>query len=610
MYKVLLIVLAMVIAVSLVNVFPVFAQDEEITLLTSSELDDVFGPIALYPDPLLAQILPASTFPDQLLQASMLISLKGGSKLIDDQDWDASVKAVAYYPSVIKLMVNDPDWSDAIGQAYINQPEDVMNSIQRLRGRAKLLGYLSSNEQQEVIYEPDYVRIIPAQPEYIYVPVYDPQIVYIERIPSYRTYTFFISFGTGYRIGSWLNRDCDWHRHNTYYHGWQGDNWIHRSRSHVVINNIYVNNYYYDNDRRYDRRVERNRFDDQRNRNYEHRTQGSYQKLAYKIPTRPDANIRPYDTWKKENEPKKSIVSQVMSKAAGKDKQISRPAVTTQQYKPANSVKKPTPSVITNKLDNNKPKVSAATAKPSVSANRAKPMQTYKPSAPRPVTDNNRAVPSETYKPKINNTTNKPAITNNRPQPADTYKPTAPPIAKNESMGNRANPTQTYKPSTPRPVTSNNRAVPIQTYKPKTNESINNRANSTNTYQPREETKNRPVTVDRSEQNIPSARENSSVSNRANPTETYKPRTDESISNRANPTNTYHPREETNNRPVTVNRTEQNVPSARENSSMSNRAVPTETYHPKAEVDKTVRTKTDDEKPKNEVKESRATRSK
>lgn len=212
------------------------------TLFTDDELDDLLAPIALYPDPLLAQILPASTFIDQIDEAARYVRQYGNSARIDDQPWDVSVKAVAHYPDVLFMMDQKYDWTVSLGQAYINQPQDVMDAIQRLRAEAQSVGNLASSPQQQVIIENEIIRIIPAEPVVIYVPQYDPVVVYVERpYPSYG----FITFGIGFTIGAWLNRDCDWHEHRVYYHGWRGGGWISRARPHIrVRNNIYINNNY------------------------------------------------------------------------------------------------------------------------------------------------------------------------------------------------------------------------------------------------------------------------------------------------------------------------------------------------------------------------------
>jgi hypothetical protein len=214
-----------------------WGQDEA-PLLPPEELDALVGPIALYPDPLIAQILPAATFVDQIEDAAAYVR-RNGTGRIDYQPWDLSVRAVAHYPEVLYLMADRYDWTTALGQAYVNQPSEVMDSIQRLRSAAMTEGNLYTTPQQEVIEEPEAIRIVPAVPEYIYVPVYDPQVVYFS--PPDPGFAF-ITFSTGFFIGAWLNRDCDWRRHRVYYHGWRGGGWITQSRPVIRDrSNIYIN---------------------------------------------------------------------------------------------------------------------------------------------------------------------------------------------------------------------------------------------------------------------------------------------------------------------------------------------------------------------------------
>ena len=211
------------------------------TLFTAEELDDLLAPIALYPDPLLAQVLPAATFIDQIDEAARYVRQYGRSARIGDQPWDISVKAVAHYPDVLFMMDQKYDWTAALGQAFINQQQDVMDAIQRLRAEAQSEGNLSSTPQQEVINSDGYISIVPAAADLIYVPQYDPQAVYFESSPPYG----FITFGTGIAIGAWLNRDCDWRGRRVFYHGWQGGGWIGRARMYVHDRkNIYINSRY------------------------------------------------------------------------------------------------------------------------------------------------------------------------------------------------------------------------------------------------------------------------------------------------------------------------------------------------------------------------------
>ena len=210
-------------------------------LLAPEELDDLLSPIALYPDPLIAQMLPAATFIDQIVDAARYVRRHGKSARIDDQPWDLSVRAVAHYPEVLFMMEENFDWTVSLGQAFIEQPQDVMDAIQRLRDYARAQGNLYSTREHQVIYEADFIRIVPARPQYLYVPVYDPQVVYVERYtPSYP----FITFGIGFTIGAWLNRDCDWRQRRVYYHGWRsgGRGWVNRARPHIHDRRgVYIN---------------------------------------------------------------------------------------------------------------------------------------------------------------------------------------------------------------------------------------------------------------------------------------------------------------------------------------------------------------------------------
>ena len=216
--------------------------------LSAEQMDNLLAPIALYPDPLLAQVLPASTFVDQIDQAARwLRSNNNNPAKIDSQKWDVSVKSVGHYPQVVYMMSDKLDWTTALGQAYVNQSTDVLTSVQRLRARAKAAGYLVTTPQQTVIVEKEVIKVVPAQPQVIYVPTYNPQVVYVQpSSPSTGTVVAAaaISFGVGLAIGAWLNNDCNWHTHTVYYHGWHGSGWITTSSHYVHVNSVYVNHRY------------------------------------------------------------------------------------------------------------------------------------------------------------------------------------------------------------------------------------------------------------------------------------------------------------------------------------------------------------------------------
>ncbi len=219
--------------------------------MTADQLDNLLAPIALYPDPLLAQMLPASTYVDQIDQAARYLRANNNQSTgIDNQSWDVSVKSIAHYPQVVFYMSDKLDWTTALGQVYVSQATDLFNSIQRLRGKAKKAGFLVTSPQQTVIVEKEIIKIVPAQAQYIYVPTYNPQVVYVQPASSGPSTgavvaAAAITFTAGLLIGAWLNNDCNWYSHSVYYHGWHGTGWWSRSVSVVHWNNsYYVNSRY------------------------------------------------------------------------------------------------------------------------------------------------------------------------------------------------------------------------------------------------------------------------------------------------------------------------------------------------------------------------------
>jgi Protein of unknown function (DUF3300) len=221
-------------------------QDSGYQPYAPEQLDNLLAPIALYPDPLLAQVLLAATFPDEIQEAARWVPVNDPYN-IDYQSWDVSVKAVAHYPTVLAMLNGQLDWTTALGQAYIYQPADVMTSVQRLRNLAYSQGNLLSTLEQQVIFDGGHIQIVPAQPRLIYVPAYDPGVIYAR--PVYRPgfgFDGFFSFGTGYAIGAWLNHDMDWNSHRVIYDGWDArpGGWRERSRPYVQVTNVYVDNRY------------------------------------------------------------------------------------------------------------------------------------------------------------------------------------------------------------------------------------------------------------------------------------------------------------------------------------------------------------------------------
>jgi len=211
--------------------------------LNQAELAQLLAPIALYPDALIALILPASTVPSDVVLGARYLQGKGNPDLVGNQPWDESVKSLVRYPEVLAWMDQNLEWTASVGEAFVEQPADVMNSIQALREQARAAGNLQDTPQQRVVVEEEIIRIVPADPLVIYVPQYDPEIVYVQ---SYYSGPL-LTFGIGFAVGSWLNYDFDWNRRCIYRGNWRGWNheWNNHHGSHgnqANVVNIDINN--------------------------------------------------------------------------------------------------------------------------------------------------------------------------------------------------------------------------------------------------------------------------------------------------------------------------------------------------------------------------------
>jgi hypothetical protein len=206
---------------------------------SSQELQQLVAPIALYPDALVAQILAASTYPTEIVEADRWIEshskLKGEelAKEVDKQPWDPSVKALTQFPSVLENMDKNLSWTSSLGDAYSNQQQDVTDAVQAMRQQAHKAGHLNSNEQEKVTTQGNTIIIEPANPEVVYVPAYDPWLVYGAPIVAYPGWypvpgMFLagagIGFGVGFGVGffggygwGWHHWGCDWHGHRVIY---------------------------------------------------------------------------------------------------------------------------------------------------------------------------------------------------------------------------------------------------------------------------------------------------------------------------------------------------------------------------------------------------------
>jgi hypothetical protein len=261
--------------------------------LTAEQLDQLTAPIALYPDALLAQVLMAAAYPVDVVAADRFMQKNGNltgdqmEQALQNQPWDISVKTLTHFPSVLKYMDDNLDWTQALGDAFVNQQSDVMASVQHLRAEAYAAGNLKSGPQQTVTNADNQIVIAPANGQTIYVPQYNPQVIYTQgpttvitqpattvvTQPGYSTgdlvATGLLSFTAGVVVGSLINSNNDWfnwNQHTVYvpvyrgpgygwsgwgrppagwgYNGWNQNNHYGNNNININIhnNNINVNN--------------------------------------------------------------------------------------------------------------------------------------------------------------------------------------------------------------------------------------------------------------------------------------------------------------------------------------------------------------------------------
>jgi len=220
---------------------PVFRQEE---------LDQMLAPIALYPDSLLIQVLMAATYPLEVVQAARWVNQNPNLKdenlaiALEQKYWDPSVKSLVNFPSILAMMNDKLEWTQNIGDAFLGQKDQVMATVQHLRAKAYELGNLESTREQVVVVQEKMIVIEPADPRVVYIPAYDPIVVYGPWwYPAYPPYYYYppgyvavrsgiVSFGIGLSVGvawgyAWGN--VNWARHQVY---------VSPAR-HVTINNYY-----------------------------------------------------------------------------------------------------------------------------------------------------------------------------------------------------------------------------------------------------------------------------------------------------------------------------------------------------------------------------------
>ena len=212
-------------------------------------LDQLVQRIALYPDPLLAQVLSASTFSDEIPDAAhwadehhYLTGNALANAITEDQlPWDPSVQALLPFPSIVGQMAADMNWTQQLGNAVLAQRPDVMDAVQRERNLAMNYGYLRTGPQVRVVRTGPFISIEAVNPDYVYVPYYDPAVVFIAPRPGFAiggaiNFGFGFSLGVAFRPWGWGAARIDWASHGWYFHNavW-GRTWANRT--------VYVHNY-------------------------------------------------------------------------------------------------------------------------------------------------------------------------------------------------------------------------------------------------------------------------------------------------------------------------------------------------------------------------------
>jgi len=195
--------------------------------LDAVQLEQLVAPIALYPDKLVAQVLAASTYPRQIADADRWRQMQGSASPdqivagADGQNWDPSVKALTAFPQLLAQMDRNQQWTTDLGNAYYNQPQDVLQAVQVMRRRAQAAGNLESTPQQAVDYDQGYIQLTPVNPQVVYVPTYNPWTVYGEQVSPYPGFSLLgglqsllgsspISYGLGIAMSAFSQTPWGW----------------------------------------------------------------------------------------------------------------------------------------------------------------------------------------------------------------------------------------------------------------------------------------------------------------------------------------------------------------------------------------------------------------
>ncbi len=434
-------VAVLMVAAMLAVAFPVPAQvtpapAQSATLpatpsISQELLDSLLAPIALYPDQLLTQILMASTYPLEVVEAARFVkanpNLKGAAldDALKDKTWDASVLSLAAFPQILDMMNDKLEWTQRLGDAFLDDEEGVMRTVQSLRWRAQEAGNLRSTEQQNVVVQERTILIEPAQPQYIYVPVYDPTVIYGPWwVPAYRPWFWYPppiwgyppyyggAVAAGFFWGTaWAITANNW--------GWCRPNWRGGSINiNVNNNNIWVNRPQY-----------RDRYPNNSNWNHnvEHRRGVAYRDTATGNKYRPinNAGVQTRESYRGRDNVTRPAPGTVARPAPSADSNLTRPAPGT--------VNRPAPSA-----DSNLTRPAPGTVNrpaPSADSNLTRPAPgTVARPAPSPDSNLTRPAPSAenrtrpTPKPMF---ASPPSPSGSRPTPA--YQPESRPQVQRDA---------------------------------------------------------------------------------------------------------------------------------------------------------------------------------
>ena len=325
---------------------------------SAAELEKLVAPIALYPDPLLATVLPASVYPLEIVQAARFVADTNNLAKLDEQPWDENVKAVARVPEAIKQLNEDISWTIELGDAFLAQDKDVMDAIQAMRSKAQKAGTLQTTpqqivtvtnmivektvEQQVVVVTNTVVQIAPASSSVVYVPIYNPYTVYYPPPAYYANPYPLLTFGAGMAMGAIIANNCNWY-HGGCYHGSGNVN--------INVNNNYNRN---------------NNFNQNNNNNINRNNQGGQQKWQ------PDQN-----RLNKSGSPSASTRS---AEARGYGSGGAKPSTGSVGARPSTGTATARPSTGT---AGTRPSTGTTTARPSTGTAGAGPTSNFTPSANR-----------------------------------------------------------------------------------------------------------------------------------------------------------------------------------------------------------------------------------